>query len=52
MARAPTTSDAFNAIAEPQRRELVQVERRATIETDCSGTQGLGTELGGQGQPL
>ena len=25
MARAPTTSDAFNAIAEPQRRQILEV---------------------------
>jgi len=28
MARAPVTSDAFNAIAEPQRREILSLLRR------------------------
>ena len=36
MARAPTTTDAFNAIAEPRRRELLNVLAKGNPERDVS----------------
>jgi DNA-binding transcriptional ArsR family regulator len=40
MARSPTTADAFNAIAEPRRREILGV---------LAGSDGVGGEGGGGG---
>src|SRR5262245_19906973 len=36
MARSPTTADAFNAIAEPRRRELLRVLAKGDPERDVS----------------